>query len=882
MGLSRPKARKARDQSFASQFLLTFKEKSLHRRLIAFLVILASALAGQNPRATALSGTVLDSTELGVSGAKVSLSRSNGSGVASTTADGSGAFRFEALAPANYRIVVEHEGFEPANVPVKVAGPTPVQIVVRLKVAALRSEINVSDQATELSTETAENRNTATLNRQALDDLPIFDQDYIGTMSRFLDAGSIATGGVTIIVDGVETDRASVSPSAIQEVKINDDPYSAEYARPGRSRIEIITKPGTSDFHGTFNFLFRDYHLNARDPFALTRPFEQRRIYEGSLTGPLGHSKKTSFLISANRQEEDLQAIVYADGPSGLLNETLPVPSRNTELSGSMNHQFGADQLISIRGLYTDRTVLNQGVGGFNLPETATNFRDREDIIYFNHRGQIAGNFYNFFRFLIARQHTLTTSVDQQPKVVVLGAFTGGGAQADKLQTENHIAFNEIVVWSGKKHTVRFGVNVPDISRRGLDDNTNAGGTYTFSSLADYLARRPFSLVHQSGNGHVVFVEKVLGGFVQDEYKVRPNLQISIGLRYDWQNYFHDNNNVAPRTSFAYSPGKGRKTVIRGGAGTFYDRTGPQPIFDLLRYDGHHLLQYVITNPAYPDPNATGPPSIVTLDPKVKLPYLVQFGAGIERQVAKSTTITVNYYGTRGIDLFRSLDVNAPPPPFYLARPNPQYSVWRQIESSADMKAHSLEVGLRGNITRYFTGMAQYTLARAFNNTGGNPSAGTRSSLNSFPANNYDLSGEWARADFDQRHRFNLLGTITPGRYFKLGIALAFYSGMPYSITTGLDNYNNGTANARPPGVPRNSLQGPGYADLDLRWSRDFYLVKAKKDRGPVATLGLDAFDVMNHVNYQSYVGVLTSPFFGKPVAAQPDRRLQASFRFRF
>ena len=844
--------------------------------------MLACAAYGQSPPTATLSGTVLDSTESGVSGAKASLLKSDGAAVSTTTADVNGAFQFKSIAPGGYRVVVEHAGFDPANVPVKLISRTPLQIVVHLNIAALLSEVNVSAQSPELSTETSDNRDTATLTQQSMDDLPIFDQDYIGTMSRFLDSGSIATGGVTVIVDGVEADRASVSASAIQEVKINNDPYSAEYPRPGRSRIEIITKPGGSDFHGTFNFFFRDYRLNSRNPFALTRPPEQRRIFEGNLTGPLGHSKKTSFLISANRQEEDVQAVVFAQGVSGPIQETLPTPSRNTELSASVNRQIGTDQLISIRGLFTDRTILNQGVGGFNLPETATNFRDREDFIYFNHTGTITGKFYNFFRFMIARDHSLTASVDQQPKIVVLGAFTGGGAQADRLQTENHIALNEIVVWSGTKHTVRFGINVPDISRRGLDDNTNAGGTYTFSSLTDYLAQRPFSLVRQSGDGHVVFVEKVLGGFVQDEFKARPNLQISAGLRYDWQNYFHDNNNFAPRVSFAYSPGKRRQTVIRGGAGMFYDRTGPQPIFDVLRYDGHHLLQYLITNPLYPDPNAIGPPSIVTLDPAIKLPYLIQFGATVERKVTKSTTLTASYYGTRGISLFRSLDVNAPPPPLYLARPDPQYSVWRQIESSADMKSHSLEIGLRGNITRYFTGMVQYTLARAYNNTGGNPASGARSSLNSFPANNYDLSGEWARADFDQRHRFNLLGTITPGRYFKLGVALALYSGMPYSITTGLDNYNDGMANARPPGVPRNSLQGPGYADLDLRWSRDFYFVKAKKEKGPVATLGIDAFDVLNHVNYPSYVGVQTSPFFGRPVSAQPGRRLQASFRFRF
>ncbi len=242
----------------------------------------------------------------------------------------------------------------------------------------------------------------------------------------------------------------------------------------------------------------------------------------------------------------------------------------------------------------------------------------------------------------------------------------------------------------------------------------------------------------------------------------------------------------------------------------------------------------------------------------------------------------MNYYGTRGVNLFRSRDVNAPPPPFYIARPNPQYSVYRQIESSADLKSNAMEVALRGQVSRYFNGMIQYTLAGARNNTGGNPASGARTSLNSFPANNYDLSGEWARADFDQRHRLNVLGVITPWRYFKLSMALSLYSGQPYSITTGRDDNHDGFANDRPPGVRRNSLQGPGYAQLDIRWSRDFFLVPSKKDKGPTATFGVDAFDVLNHVNYSGYVGNLSSPFFAQPVAALPVRRIQASIRFRF
>src|SRR5207253_2134750 len=97
---------------------------------------------------------------------------------------------------------------------------------------------------------------------------------------------------------------------------------------------------------------------------------------------------------------------------------------------------------------------------------------------------------------------------------------------------------------------------------------------------------RPYSFIQQVGNGHLVFFEKVLGGFVQDEVRLRSNLSVVLGLRYDWQNFVHDGNNVAPRASVAFAPGAGGRTVIRGGAGLFYDRTGAGPIQDVLKYDG--------------------------------------------------------------------------------------------------------------------------------------------------------------------------------------------------------------------------------------------------------------------------------------------------------
>ena len=198
----------------------------------------------------------------------------------------------------------------------------------------------------------------------------------------------------------------------------------------------------------------------------------------------------------------------------------------------------------------------------------------------------------------------------------------------------------------------------------------------------------------------------------------------------------------------------------------------------------------------------------------------------------------------------------------------------REIESAGRRVTDSLEITLRGNVTRFFNGMAQYRLASAHDNTSG---------ITYFPPNAYDLSGEWGRSDFDRRHRFELLGTINPGKLFNLGVSVSLYSGQPYTLTTGLDQFHTGTANARPAGVPRNSLQGPAYADLDLRWSRDFSVRKGKKkDEGVKATLAVDAFNVLNEVNYSSFIGNLSSPFFGKAIAAQPPRRLQFSFRLKF
>ncbi len=373
-----------------------------------------------------------------------------------------------------------------------------------------------------------------------------------------------------------------------------------------------------------------------------------------------------------------------------------------------------------------------------------------------------------------------------------------------------------------------------------------------------------------------MYWQEELGGFVQDDYRIRQNLSLSLGLRYNWQNVLRDETQFAPRLAFAYSPDKKRKTVLRGGAGIFYDRTGAGPLGDILLYNTQVLQTFLVLDPSsYPYTGPLGPTGTVQLDPAIREPHSLQYSFALERQLAKRTTLAVTYYGSLGIDLFRSRDMNAPLAPLYSASdvPDPALGVVRQIESAGRQVGNSLEITLRGDLGRYFSGLAQYTLSRTDNNTGG---------VNWFPADQYNpTSGEWGRADFDQRHRFNMLESFKPGKQFIIGVGLTLASGKPYSMTTGSDPFNTGLFNERPAGVSRNTSEGPSYADLDLRVSRDFFLSN-KKEKGMVATVAVDAFNVLNTVNYTGYIGDLSSSLFGQAVSSFPARRMQLTARFKF
>jgi carboxypeptidase family protein len=827
---------------------------------------------------TAVTGVVLDQTGGVLIGAQVELVNSSRTSVQTGVTDKSGTFRFERVAPGSYEVRCTLDGFKTTNVRVSVGTNTPKALRVTMPLAAVTQEVTVSNFSEQVTTGAANNLDAVTIDQDMLGNLPMLDQNYIGMVSRFLDAGAVGTGGPTIVVNGMEVSSLNVTASAVQQIKINQDPYSAEYSRPGRGRIEILTKPGSQEYEGELNLTGRAPQFNARNAFAATRSTEQRQIVEGTLGGPLGHGGKTSFLVSVDGDAQNQQATVLATTLDGRVTNSVTQPNRHLELNGSITHQHSNSTTISIRPSYEDLTQKNRGIGGTTLATAGTNFAHREEQITYTQQTIFRPTLVNQFQFLTGHEREPTTSVSTAQGIVVAGAFTGGGAQGDVTRTERHFQLMESLGWTTPNHFVQWGFQVPDWSRRGFEDRTNFGGTFYFSSLDAYAKGQPYAFVQQQGNGTIAPIEKLIGTYVKDDWRIAKQLTASFGLRYDWQGYVTDHDNLAPRFSFAYAPGGGKANVIRGGAGYFYDRTGPVAIADTLQYRPGGLRRVVLTNPAYPNPFAgangldSQPPSLVQFAPGMQIPYSVQYSLGFEHQLQKSTTVSVTYTGARGYDLFRSRDINAPlPSSGYLARPNPNYGVIRQIESAGRQRTNSVQVMLRGKITRWFTGQTQYSYARAYNDTNG---------ISWFPANDYDLSGEWARADFDRRHRFVLLGRVSATRLFDVGLGVTLLSGAPYSEALGLDLFSNGRGSARPAGVGRNTLQGSGSANVDVRLSRD--LKFGGKSQSKSMTIALDVFNALNRVNFVNYQGTVTSPFFGQPLGAAAPRQLQLSARVKF
>lgn len=882
--------------------------------LAALLLVPAAALSARNGVAldsisstsSLVEGVVADPSGAIVPGAEIDLIDANGAVASIVHSGGDGSFRVSAPHVGAYTLVVQDAGFETVRTPVVITVARANALHITLPIASVAANIRVTADNNEDLTDSAENRDASVMTSADLKALPIFDNDYATAMSAFLDDSASGTSGSGLIVDGVEANHATVSASAVQEVRINQDPYSAQYYWPGRGQMEIITKSAADHYHGQFNFLFRDAAMNAQNALAPSKPFEQRRVYEGHVTGPMPKVAKSSFLLTANRAEEDLDSVVSAliaptsAQPTGAFNANVSAPTRDTEFSVRGARQFGERHSAYAQYSYQDWTGLNQGVGGLTLAAAGTNNEYREDDVVVHADSTLSAVLLNQFSLVAERNWFRRANIAEAPRVYVNGDFTGGSAQNDAYSTEYNARLSEAITWTRNHHMIKLGAGIPHLSRRAFDDNGNALGSYTFAptlaadgvtvlatALDNYAANLPSAYSINTGDTHFIYHLQEMGAFVQDQWKITDRFSVTPGLRYDWQNFLATRRmGFAPRVSFAWVLDEQSKTVARGGGGVYYDRFGGGPLLDLVRYENARRRAVVLSLDPTQMPStgcvpvtncvslSAQPPSLTVLEPHARIPYQLQYGLSIERQVGEKATAIVSAYGARGLDAFRSLDINAPTAASgYTARPDVSLGRVRQMQSAGFWESYGMDVSFRGRVNKYFTGFGRYTWSHAESNQNG---------IGWFPQNQDAPNDEWAAASWDRRHRFGMYAMFHPESVWNLAAGLWTNTGQPWTITTGADPYGDGFFNARPVGVRRNSMRYPTQASLDVRWGHDFAITKNHDEEAPRLGFSAGAFNLLNHPNVWGVGTVQSSALFDKVTSVSPPRRIQLGFRAEF
>lgn len=852
--------------------------------LMATPLLVPGGFAQGTTTSAKLSGVVRDPTGALVPGAKVQLERAGGAVIASATTDDSGRFQLAQPLSGDYELVVVCPGFSPVDRALHVAQTPLSPLSLTMKLADVADSVTVNAEDMDVAAPDA-NKDAATISADDVKNLPIFDGDIVGALAPFLDAGVAGEGGTTLMVDGVESNSLAVAASAIQSVTTNEDPYSAEYRQPGRGQVEIITK-GTADrFHGEASFTYRNSALNGTNYFATVKPSEDRRLYEGYLTGPIKPLRDTAFLFSMSRKERNVDTQVLATTlPTVMPEQNVPTPTRTTQITMKVSRQYNDHH--SAYALYTfeDDGGVNQNVGALVQASAGYKDNDFDQHLTYHDDLTVSPTILNQLTLHYERDYQSSISTNKVPQIIVNGVATFGGAQLDAVYTENNPTITDQVSWSFSKHLpqqMKFGIQLPNLGRRVWVDMTNRQGTYTFANAAAFAAATPSSFSIQQGQERFETLFAQPSAFFLDQMQVTPRLTVTPGLRYDFQNTLSNTKDgFLPRLSIAYLADKAHALVVRVGGGFYIRRVGVNIGQQLARYQNaaeRNLL--LTTNLCYPDINACNtlandPPSLFRYQPDVQAPQQGYFGLSVERQVTKNSTVSLGYNGYRGWHALRSVDINAPLPPFTsAARPNPAFAQVLQLQSEGYQKTDGMTLSYRGRVRNILSGFLQYTWQHADSNT----------EFSTFqPQNQYAPNDEWSRSEFDQRQRLSLFATLYPDKPVTLGIGFFNNTPPPYTITTGTDVYQTGIFNARPTGVPRNSLNGGSFQDVQLRLGYTRKLHPGTKGDDSALAFSISSFNTLNRANFETYDGVQGSPDFRQPTTAADPRRLQLQVGYSF
>ncbi len=616
--------------------------KFIYRFILLSLISLSfsSSLFGQQNGS--ITGQVQDTLGAVVVGATVTVVSATRQ-ERTTTSNQRGEFSVSGIAPGKYTVKVFATNFALyENTEVEVAPGSRQELIVPLTIETVTENVDVQTADT-VSTDPNSNLGATVLRGEDLEALPD-DPDELEAALQALAGPSAGPNGGQIFIDGFTGGRLPPR-EAIREIRINQNPFSAEYDRLGFGRIEILTRPGSDRFRGSAFFNFNDARLNSRNPFSLNRAPSQTRFFGGNFSGPL-QKGKSSFFIDINNRDQDNNTIINARIVDPNLNvvpvqEDIQVPSKRFSISPRFDYAINQNNTLVARYNFSRFSTENQGIGGTSLLSRAFETKTKNHEIRLTETMIINPTTVNETRFEYNWNDRDQIGDNSIPTISVADAFSGGGSQIGQ-------SFNKQRSWElqnftttsiGPSHSIKFGGRV---RRNGITDRSenNFSGNFTFTGsaavtdpagcfpgtpgctilepaltpLQQYIGRiqglasdryLPTQFSITVGNPQQKVSRTDFGLFITDDWRVNPGLMLSFGLRYENQTNIDDNLNFAPRFSFAWSPGAGGarppKTVFRGGFGIFYDRFSENLTLQALRFNGSEQVNAFV-NTLDPDP----------------------------------------------------------------------------------------------------------------------------------------------------------------------------------------------------------------------------------------------------------------------------------------
>ena len=815
------------------------------RRCAVILVFLSlfAGIAMAQESAGSLRGRVTDPSGAVIPKATVTATAADGKSLDTVTSN-QGVYEFKGLAPGSYTVTVMAKGFatdQESDVKV-VAGQTQVfDVGLTIQVEQQRVEVQEDNPTIGISAENS--AGTLVLKGKDLDALSD-DPDELQSELEALAGPSAGPNGGQIYVDGFTAGQLPPK-SAIREIRINQNPFSAQYDKLGYGRIEIFTKPGTDQVHGQVMVNGNSSAFNALNPFVDSTPGYYSEIFNANVSGPIG--KKASYFFSAQQRNIDNVSVIVAQvlNPQNQIvqfNQTVPSPSTRLNISPRLDFQLSQNNTLTVRYQYERSTTDNSGIGQFSLPSTGYNSNSTEQTVQISDTQIFSPNIVNETRFQYIRQTSNQLPLSTAPTLIVQGAFIGGGSsQGTIVSNQDHYELQNYTSIAHGKHFIKFGGRLRGTQySSNLDSNFN--GSYNFSSINAYqITQQGLQMgwtpaqIRAAGGGASQFTLTAgqplsdvslidIGLYVEDEWRIRPNISLTAGLRYETQTGIPYEGNWAPRLSLAWGLAHGKnpaKTVLRAGYGIFYDRFSYNYLLEAERLNGTTQTQYVVPNPDFypliPTPEELAKlsktsPTVYQVSPSLTIPYTMEAALGVERQITKSSTISVTYINSRGNHQFIMRNANAPFPGTY--NPNDPNSGIRPLGNNTNIYQYASlgtfeqnqlitnvrwALGNRLSLFGYYAlGFANSDLGAGGGGGGGGSFFGGGSSSAAFVMNSYDPEEDWGRAGFDVRNRFFLGGTISLPKAFRLSPFILANSAAPFNIIVGQDLNGDSIFNDRP------------------------------------------------------------------------------------